>query len=398
MSCWGISTKVFALGGAGGVGRLAARRLLAVSDVVSEIVIASRNLETAKQAATELGDKATALRVDALDEGQVASLATDSDILMNTAGPDFKVALPALHAAIKAGAHYVDVSADGPTTEKALALDGAAKASGVTAVVGIGWMPGLSSLLMMHAAHQLEQVQEVRHCLLFPWAEPQEDPKQVLAKWRKTGHADGSWQQMMRWVAGRVRLYRHGRWLDVDPVKDSVRVAPPHGGEVSAHPVGSAEPITLPRVLPGVQSVSSLWSFLPSQFNELYLELGRRIASGELDESAAALSLHERVAVEPERWLPKGRESRWVEWAEAVGMKTDRRVRYKCWPIVDWASTSGPLAVATLKILRGEVRTRGVLSPESCLDPTSFFEEEVRLVLEKPPAGKLLDESFEVLK
>jgi hypothetical protein len=94
---------------------------------------------------------------------------------------------------------------------------------------------------------------------------------------------------------------------------------------------------------------------------------------------------------------PKGFESGWVMWAEAVGTKQGRRTLYKSWPSVDWMTTSGPLAAAALKIIRGEIRTKGVLSPESCLDPMAFFAEAAQYGSEKPSNGKFLDESFEVL-
>ena len=56
--------KVFALGGAGLFG-LPSSRLLTASDLVTKIVVAGRNIERAQQAATELGDKASAVQVDA---------------------------------------------------------------------------------------------------------------------------------------------------------------------------------------------------------------------------------------------------------------------------------------------------------------------------------------------
>ncbi len=320
---------------------------------------------------------------------------------MSTAGPSFKVAIPAVRAAIKAGVHYCDLTEDGSTTAKVFGFDAAAKAAGVTVLMGIGETPGLSNLLMMHAAHQLDRVQELRFCFLFPivvWG----DPKAVLAEWRKSGRADASWQQVMRGLAGKIRLYRDGRWLDVDPLEDAVRVRLPQGGEVTAHPYGSAEPITLPRALPGVGSISVVWSLFPPQLNELWCELGRRIARGELDESSAAFSFYERVAAEADRWLtpPKGIQLTMLntEWAEAEGTKQSRRVRYKCWHSGDWHLTQGPLAAGALKILRGEISTRGVLSPESCLDPMSFLAEAARCANYKPPDGKLLRESFEELE
>lgn len=376
-----------------------AARILAASDVVSEVVFASRNLEVARRTAAVLGDKATAFEVDATDEGRLADLAAGSDIVVNTAGPDFKVALPALRGAIKAGVSYCDVSADGPSTEKALALDAAAKAAGVTALLGIGTDPGLSNLLLMHAASQLERVEELRACWVFPlvmWG----DPKAVLTQWRRAGHADASWQTMIRAVRGKVRLYRDGRLIEVDPVKDAVRLKLPRGAEVVAQPLSDPIPITLPRTLRSVRSASHVMSLIPPQLNELYCDLRRRVAAGELDESAAAISLYEQVVAQPNRWLadPKGYGSEFVVWAEAVGTRQGRRVRYNCWPAGPWDATALPLATAAVKILRGEIRTSGVLSPESCLDPMSFFAEVAQHTTEKPPAGKFLEESFEVLK
>ncbi len=389
--------KVFALGGAGGVGRHAAR-ILAAAHVVTEIVIAGRNLEAARRVAADVGAKATALQVDATDEGRVASLAANSDILVNAAGPDFRVALPALRAAVKAGVHYCDVSADGPSTERALALDGAAKAARVTAILGIGTDPGVSNLLLMHAVRQFDRVEELRSCWVFPlvsWG----DPKEVLADWRQAGHADASWQTMIRAVRRKVRLYRDGRITEVDPVEDAVRITIPRGREVTAQPLSGPLPITLPRSVPGVQSVSHVMSLIPPQLNEPYRDLGRRVAAGELDESDAALSLYEMVVADPDRWLadPEGFGLEFALWAEATGRKDGQRLRYKCWPVGGWEGTATALASAASRILRGEVPHHGVLSPESCLNPMSFFREAAQHGHGEPPGGKLLDESVEVL-
>ena len=390
--------KVFALGGAGQFGKGVAQKLVA-SDIVSEIVIAGRNLEAAKSAAVELGDKASAVQVDLLDEGRLASLATGSDIMVNTAGPEHKVVLPALRAAIKAEVNYCDLGAHGPTTEKALELDAAAKAADITAIMGIG-LAGMSNLRMMHAAKQFDQAEELSICIFQVVAMYGDSPKAILAQWRKAGYADASWQFMMKLVAGKVRLYRDGRWVDVDPIKNAVRVTLPQGREVTAIPVAIPEPITIPRALPGVKFVSSLYSMHPPQLHELYCELGQRIARSELDESEAAFSLFEYMAEQPKESLaaPKGCEAGWIDWVDAVGTRRGQRVRYKGWPSVDWTSTSGPIAVAALRILRGEIYARGVLSPESCIDPMPFFADVAQYGTEKPSDGKFLTESFELAK
>ena len=388
--------KVFALGGSGTYGRFTAQKLVA-SEVVSELVIAARNIESARSAAAELGPKATAVQVDIRDEERLASQAEGSDIMVNTIGPDFKVALPALRAAIKARVNYCDLCCHSLTREKAQTLDGPANASGITALMGIG-VAGLSNLIMMHAAHQLDHAEEIRCCVFSPialWG----DPKTVLATWERRGRVDASWQLAMRWAAEKTRLYRNQRWIDVNPKEDAIRVRLPLGEEVTAYPVGLTEPITLPIALPSIQSVSSLWSLYPPELNEQFFKMGQRVARGELDESEAAILFYEHLVAQPEQSLtaPKGHESGWELWVEAIGTKQNKRVCYRSWPSSDWYSTAGPLALAVLKILKGDILAKGVLSPESCLDPMPFFAEVAQNAGVEPPDGRLLDESFELL-
>jgi len=389
--------RVLALGGAGGVGQNTVPKL-AASDLVSEIVIAGRNLEAARRIAAGLGGKGTAIQVDILNETALALLAADSDIIVNTAGPEHKVVLPALRAAIKAGVNYCDICCQGRTTEEALDLDAAAKAADVTALMGIG-IDGLSNLMLLHATRQLDKAEDLRFCIVNIIAVVGGDPQTVLEQYRKSNRIDASMEWVMKSVTGKVRTYRDGRWLDIDPIEEAVRITSPHGSGFTAHPIDISDPITLPRTLLDIRSVSVVMSMFPPQLNELWCDLGRRIARGELDDTAAAIAFYEQMVTLPKSSLaaPKGFESGWVMWAEAVGMKQGKRTLYKSWPSVDWMTTSGPLAAAALKILRGEIRTKGVLSPESCLDPMSFFAEAAQYGSEKPSEGKFLDESFEVL-
>jgi hypothetical protein len=159
------------------------------------------------------------------------------------------------------------------------------------------------------------------------------------------------------------------------------------------------EPITVPRTLRDVRSVSTLVSVFPLQLNEIYCTLGRHVARGEPGKSDAAISFLESATTPTEDAppVPRGCESGWVTWVEALGTKHGRRTRYRCWPVGDWATTTGPLAAAALTILRGEIRETGVLSPESCLEPMPFFAEVAKLEGVEPVAGASLGESIEDL-
>ncbi len=391
------TTRVLALGGTGGVGKATAR-ILAVDPAVSGITVASRHISAATRVSEALGEKARALALDTTDEGAVAAAAREHDLVVNTAGPDYLVALPAMRGAIDAHTHYCDIQADGPAIERALKLDGRAEAARVTVLTGIGHVPGTSNLMMAHAASQLDRVDELACCTFFPLS-AWEDPKEALAEMRKTGFVSASWQMIMQWAAGRVRGYLNGRAVMVDPWTDAVDIRIPRGDTVRAVHIGCTEPITLPRRWKQVRAVSSLMSLFPSQLNELYCEQGRRIAAGEVDPTQAAIAFHERIVEEPDRWWSASVEPHRdiVTWATATGQKNGRRVRYTCWPATNWMTTVGALSTAALKILRGEIRKRGVLAPEACLDPLPFLAEAARFGVDPPPTGRLFNEFIEAM-
>lgn len=72
-------------------------------------------------------------------------------------------------------------------------------------------------------------------------------------------------------------------------------------------------------------------------------------------------------------------------------------VRYTCRPDGLPSSTSIPLTVATLRILRGEVLARGVVPPEACFEPMPFFEEAAQHAKAEDRGKPLLGEWLEWL-
>jgi hypothetical protein len=390
--------RVLALGGAGEYGRHAAR-ILASSSRVSEIVIAGRNLEAAQSCAKDIGEKARAASVDVSDRDRLVALAGDCDIVVNTAGPEWEIVVKVLEATITAGTSYCDICGDGPTTKKALELDSAAKTKNVTAVLGIGACPGIATLMMVHAARQLDRVEEVRSCVLAP-AAAFGVTKDVVRSYRETGHLTAGWQMFMKWATPPFHDYRDGGLVIVKNKTDEAKITMPGNGEIPAVLVGSAEAITIPRSVPEVQGVHTLFSWFPFDLNGIYRELGGRVGKGELDESQAALAFLDQVVAEQDRGqpVPSGLLMG-IRWAEAVGTKDGNRMRYSCWPTGWFRPNPTPVAVAltTLKILGGEIRAHGVLTPESCLDPLPFFKQVACQQLKTDEPGKLLNEAWQTI-
>ena len=394
--------RVLLLGGSGRFGSFIAAHL-ASSGTVSEIAVAGRNRDALARVVSEVGEKARAVPIDVSDEPGLALVAADFDLLVNAAGPEWDVLLPGLRAAIAAGTDYCDLGADGRTTEEQLALDQTARDRGIVAVVGMGYDPGLDNLLAVHMCGRFDRVDDIQ--LRFHLALPDELLMEAVDALRVSGRVDTSWQIVVRIASGPVRVYRDGRWVDTQPLQDPVEVMGPEGGTVTAFPVATPEPITLPRYLPGVRSVRSMLSVSPPQVAELLFDKTGGVSRGERNIAKATRLLLEAIATDPGRWLgtsdPTASAEGWSMSVVVTGSKDGRQARStgRLDPLVE--STTVPFAVAALRILRREVPARGVLPPEACFEPTSFFEEAARYSAaegQRDHRGEpLVHESFEWL-
>jgi len=388
----GLRMQVLVLGGTGWIGRPTAERLAATPDV-SQITIASRNGAEAQKVASTIGSKAVSAEIDVHDHDHLVSLASKHGLVVNAAGPDYKVAYPVARAAVAAGAHCVDISADPVAVERILALDSGARASEVAVITGIGHAPGISNLMMLHAARQLDAVEEVHFDVNLRVADfLHEDPARMAAEFRRAGRVSASWETLMKWVAGPVRTLRDGRLVEVDPSDEVVEARPPIGGPLTLYPLATTEPITMPRHLPGVMSLSFRMSWFPPQINEMYLELGRRIRDDGMDPAEATIALIERIAADPARWLtpPPGGNAEFLNWATAIGWKDGRRVACTCWPVGNWMSTVAALTVAAREVTRREFRRMGVFPPEAAFEPEPFLAEVAAQAEGLPPRAKPL--------
>jgi len=407
--------KVFMLGGYGAVG-LPSAKLLVESDLVSEIALAGRSVERAQQAAAEIGDKAKAVQVDGADEKQLASLVAGYDIIVNTASN--QIALPALHAAVRAGAHYCDVGWGQDFIAQMQELAAEARDAGITAIICTGISPCITNLMGVHAANQLdvtEQLQGGRAWVfqgarsLTPqeWLENPSDNLAVLHEFKD--FLEWMLQVAQETESRAARAYQSGRWVDVDPQASGMQAPLPQGGTISAYPYGSYDPLfdSLPQDLARARPVEVWFTPFPSQLHDLFREQALRVIAGDVDPATALSSFYETVENDPDRWLTVTDDfvAFSPDWVTAVGRKEGRAARYNCWLAPElwneqsaWFLTSVPLVVAVLSILRGETRERGVMTAEKAFEPLSFFDEVIALLPEPPPDEKLIGESFEWLE
>jgi saccharopine dehydrogenase-like NADP-dependent oxidoreductase len=390
--------KVLLLGGTGLFGKQTAA-LLNRENLITEIGLASRNLENARQAAEETGDKARAVGVDIKDLSRLSSIAAGYDIIVNAAGPTSEVQVPAIKAAIAAGVHYCDLAAIGKYAGSALQLDSQAQLRGVTAIICSGWV-AVNNLMAVHASHQLDMTEQLSVCFLFDYTPGDYfSPEQSLTRAREVGKVETSWD-LIETAGEPIVTYRAGSWTCLDPLENPVEVIHPSGSVITAYLTDSPSIFTLPSYLPGVQTVTCLLGMIPPQLMELFIQKSQRIVRGETDWTGAALDFFEIAVADKEQWLtsPAGYPRGWWMWVVAEGLKEGRKARYLCWPSMILSWTTIPLIITALHILGGEISQYGVLPTEACFELSSFLDEASKYIDEEHQGKPLLNDHFEWLE
>ena len=96
------------------------------------------------------------------DAAALADAFDDADVVINCAGPFLDTAIPVGHAAVRAGAHYLDVAAEQQAVVQAIdALDTPAGARGTVVLPGMGFYGGLGDLLATAAMGDWPDADEI---------------------------------------------------------------------------------------------------------------------------------------------------------------------------------------------------------------------------------------------
>jgi saccharopine dehydrogenase-like NADP-dependent oxidoreductase len=369
-----MTMKVIVLG-AGGMGRYAARTAVTF-DFVDELVVADLDATAAIRFAETLGPKARAAAVDVADESALLRLFSGAGAVLNTVGPFFRLGPPVLSAAIRAGCHYLDINDDWESTEAMLAMDEAARARGVTAVIGMGASPGISNLLATTALRELDVVEELYPGFDVDAAMPESRGPRPCAA---TIHG-------VHQLTGTIRVFDDGRFVDESPMR-RVDFAYPGLGPRTGWTMGHPEAVTFPRYFPSLRR--SVILMTTSRANRVAM----RFLGALVDRHLVSL---ERAAV-------------WVEWLEGVGKPAKTPADYlrelldagaaklpplfavavgrkdarpatvaatvlSAPPVGMGGATGVPLAVGLAVVRPDHEQQRGVFAPEAIVDPTDFFD------------------------
>lgn len=356
--------KIVFFGGTGDIGRRVVRELCSYSEI-EHIAIAGRNRKKYEKLLEIIGEESSKLCFLEVDLNRCENLSEQLKgygIVASAAGPFYMYEKMLAEAAIDAGAHYVSICDDYDAAQQIFELDKRAQEGGLSVLTGIGWTPGLSSLLTRAGADSLDEVEKIN----VSWAGNSEDAMGVAVIFH-----------VLHIFSGRIPSFEGGslRMIPAGSNKERMRFPEPIG-EINVYSVGHPEPVSMPRYFPNISEVTLKGGINEELLNKLAILVGKL----GLVRSKTVRGL---IAVFFENTLPFWRKLA-KPGPEVSGIRVDIegvsggapcRLTYSAVGPMD-ILTGVPMAIAIREMVKGSIKKIGVFAPEApgALDPQVFFD------------------------
>jgi hypothetical protein len=148
--------RILVVGGGGFYGRYLVADLLRFSG--AEILVASRH----PPARWAEPDRVRSAACDLRDVAGLERLAAGCDVLVHCAGPFHTLPLNPLHAAMRAGAHYVDIAEDRHFARGVRALEEPIRQTGITVASGMSVAPAMEALFAEMLREHFDSLSSLR--------------------------------------------------------------------------------------------------------------------------------------------------------------------------------------------------------------------------------------------
>lgn len=371
--------KVFCLGGAGNICREAVLDLVQYSRF-EKITIGDFNEEEGSRLLKELNDpRVDFVRVNVRDHQATVNQMKGYDIVMDGT----TITLNGLSTACiaEAGCHGINLNGFGAEDE----YDALFNRNGRTCLPGFGMTPGVTQMMAMHAANQLDEVDEVRvsHGSYRPIAFSKSIAETTTYEYDPE-------------LPGRV-VFEKGQFVQVPPFARprEIELPEPYGKNVQ-YIIPHAETKTLAKALEskGVKliEVRGTWPPKNMQLVRALYDWGF-MRNDRIEVNGQEVGVLDCIA----QYLHASKEGKETELygyalhVEVTGKKGGKKVKhtlYHTHPSSDgsvkgWEKLRAytrnvgiPMSIATELIARGVVKKTGVVTPEEAfLDPTMIFQE-----------------------
>ncbi|MFT9846375.1 saccharopine dehydrogenase family protein [Aneurinibacillus sp. REN35] len=370
--------KVFCLGGAGRICREAILDLVEHSSF-EKITVADFNEEEGRKVVEWLNDpRVNFQKVDVRNHEATVEQMRGYDVVMDGT----TITLNGLSTACIAEAGCCGVNLNGFGEEEA--SNEVFRKNGKACVPGFGMTPGVTQMMAMYAANQLEEIESIRvsHGAFRPIAFSRSIAETTTYEYDPE-------------LPGRI-VYENGEFIQVPPFARprEIRLPEPYGTTIQ-YIIPHAETKTLAKALvhKGVKliEVRGTWPKKNMQLVRALYDWGvlrnekivmKGVEVGVLDCISEYL-FHSREGTETELYG-------YSLHVEVVGVKNGKRMRhtlYHTHPASDgsvegWEQLRAytrnvgiPMAIATEMLAKGMVNATGILTPEEAFEPVSVFKE-----------------------
>lgn len=229
--------KVLILG-CGNIGFVAAEDI-AESMCSIDMVLADKSVEKARGAAERIGRNVSWIELDASNNKKLAEALRDADLAMGFLPG--KLGYSLMKACIAVGRDCVDVSY---VPGDSLTLNWEAAKAGITIIPDCGFAPGISNMLVGHAATKLDKVQSV-HILAGGLPERPIPPLGYVVTWSP----DNLIYQYVR----KARIVKEGKIVEVEALSGLEEVEFPNLGRLEAFYTDGLR--SLPQTIKGVREM-----------------------------------------------------------------------------------------------------------------------------------------------
>jgi saccharopine dehydrogenase (NAD+, L-lysine-forming) len=352
-----------------------AARILVGQDRFTEVRIGDLNPQRAREVAAALGAKARPVGVDASDLVSLRRAMAGADLVLNCTGPFFKLAAGVFEAARQLKLAYVDVCDDVDATRQLLELDGAARAAGMTALIGMGSSPGVTNLLAKLAAEAFLDETDSIDIFHAHGGEPLEGAGVI------GHHFHNMTVEIPVFLDGELRQVS---FFGPEGVALRQEFELPVLGKVTLFPHPHPEQITLPRSI-RCRRVTNKGTVLPEAYYELIRETCRLGFDSQEPLEVKGHQITPRdfsiayILREREKLLAQSQfgEQRGCLSVIVKGRKDGQAREYR-FHLASRSQSLGeatgvPAAIGVLLIAEGKVQGPGVLTPEAAVAPMDFL-------------------------
>lgn len=357
--------RVIFFGGLGDMGKRTVKELCFFPEI-DQVMVVGRSRERFEAFLGQVDhgkDKIAFTLMDLNRQKNLSRLFKEYDLVASAAGPFYKYEYMLAAAAVEAGVDYISICDDADAAEQVFELNDVAREKGLRVLTGVGWTPGLSSLMARAAADSLDTVEKIN----IAWAGNTEDSIGLAVILHSLHIFCGS---VPSFLDGALRMIPAGSG------KERVSFPEPLG-EMNVYHAGHPEPVTMHRYFPGITEITLKGGINEDLLNKLAIYSGKAGLS-------RLKSTRELSAAFFQKTMAFWRKI--AGPAPAVsGIRVDVKGLLNGIPSHLAYSAAGPMdiltgvpmAIGIRELARGNVGQSGVLAPEApgLFDPQVFFTE-----------------------